>query len=261
MNHIFPPVFNLHLLHILIIFVLTAKTVVAIIILLQGPIIVTHCPHHFCQFYNLFSSTQSVKLVPRYRNRTSHQTSLISLQLNLIVGPINCKLVMVRDYLFLMSVILLFALPLQILNYLMCFMFPKLPSHCFLFKISLLTIIVCLNFILLNFLWRIGSLREHFFFGASKDGLYSLSPSSSSPSAFLAERASPNCWHRRLEHPHSRVLRQIFHQNKLPCTSTGLHHMCTACQLKHLITLILASLFFLKKKTLIHRSYDHPHPV
>lgn len=68
--------------------------------------------------------------------------------------------------------------------------------------------------------------------GETESGLYKLSSSPPvSPSAFLSEKIDSVCWHRRLGHPHLRVLRQILAQNKLPCSSNKQPTICHACQL------------------------------
>ncbi|KAH0655706.1 hypothetical protein KY285_030588 [Solanum tuberosum] len=68
----------------------------------------------------------------------------------------------------------------------------------------------------------------------SKDGLYTLPLKLSStfrPSAYLSAKASKNCWHIRLGHPHKRVIHQVLQQHFLPFSSSKLNNICTACQL------------------------------
>lgn len=62
----------------------------------------------------------------------------------------------------------------------------------------------------------------------------SLSSSSNktSPSAFVAIKASSDVWHQRLGHRlHVRLLQDIIARNKLPCTPKGVQHVCNAYQL------------------------------
>ncbi|KAK2972015.1 hypothetical protein RJ640_005035 [Escallonia rubra] len=72
--------------------------------------------------------------------------------------------------------------------------------------------------------------------GPSKNGLDCLNdvhPSSlsSSPTVLSAVHTTADGWHRRLGHPHARVLHQIIFENKLPCISSKLQTLCSLCQL------------------------------
>ncbi|KAF7151058.1 hypothetical protein RHSIM_Rhsim02G0101600 [Rhododendron simsii] len=86
--------------------------------------------------------------------------------------------------------------------------------------------------------------------GKDEGGLYKLSPTgrhvsppSSPPLALSSECVPLDCWHRRLGHPHARVLHQVLKSQALPfsankqCTAT----ICHACQLGKSSRLTLSS--------------------
>lgn len=80
----------------------------------------------------------------------------------------------------------------------------------------------------------------------SKNGLYTLPikiSSSFQPFAYLSSKASSDCWHLRLGHPHQRILHQVLKKYNLPVSSLVLHKLCSACQLgkSHKLSLSISS--------------------
>ncbi|GKC54865.1 putative RNA-directed DNA polymerase [Tanacetum coccineum] len=70
--------------------------------------------------------------------------------------------------------------------------------------------------------------------GPSKHGLYTITLpqlKSINKVSFSAVRASPTIWHRRLEHPHQRLLRSMLSNFSLPVTNKSLSNFCNSCTL------------------------------
>ncbi|KAL5718134.1 hypothetical protein ACHQM5_011070 [Ranunculus cassubicifolius] len=104
--------------------------------------------------------------------------------------------------------------------------------------------------------------------GKTKDGLYALdfdswnkSPTSS-PSAFLGEKASKNVWHERLGHPAGPIINSIVSRNKLPVLHKEFE-FCAACQTGKSHRLSFLSLSFHSSKPLevVHSDLWGPAPV
>ena len=70
--------------------------------------------------------------------------------------------------------------------------------------------------------------------GPSKHGLYPINLpqlKSINKVSFSAVRASPTIWHRRLGHPHQRLLRYMLSSFSLPVTNKFLPSLCNSCPL------------------------------
>ncbi|GKA29576.1 putative RNA-directed DNA polymerase [Tanacetum coccineum] len=70
--------------------------------------------------------------------------------------------------------------------------------------------------------------------GPSKHGLYTITLpqlKSINKVSFSAVRASPTIWHRRLGHPHQRLLRSMLSNFSLPVTNKSLSSFCNSCPL------------------------------
>ncbi|GJX15178.1 putative RNA-directed DNA polymerase [Tanacetum coccineum] len=70
--------------------------------------------------------------------------------------------------------------------------------------------------------------------GPSKHGLYTITLpqlKSINKVSFSAVRASPTIWHRRLGHPHQRLLRSMFSNFSLSVTNKSLSSFCNSCPL------------------------------
>ncbi|GJR17971.1 putative RNA-directed DNA polymerase [Tanacetum coccineum] len=68
----------------------------------------------------------------------------------------------------------------------------------------------------------------------SKHGLYTITLpqlKSINKVSFSAVRASPTIWHRRLGHPHQRLLRSMLSNFSLPVTNKSLSSFCNSCPL------------------------------
>ncbi|GJW52423.1 putative RNA-directed DNA polymerase [Tanacetum coccineum] len=68
--------------------------------------------------------------------------------------------------------------------------------------------------------------------GPSKHGLYTITLpqlKSINKVSFSAVRASPTIWHRRLGHPHQRLLRSMLSNFSLPVTNKSLSSFCNSC--------------------------------
>ncbi|GJV72927.1 putative RNA-directed DNA polymerase [Tanacetum coccineum] len=70
--------------------------------------------------------------------------------------------------------------------------------------------------------------------GPSKHGLYTITLpqlKSINKVSFSAVRASPTIWHRRLGHPHQRLLHSMLSNFSLPVTNKSLSSFCNSCPL------------------------------
>ncbi|GJV09216.1 putative RNA-directed DNA polymerase [Tanacetum coccineum] len=70
--------------------------------------------------------------------------------------------------------------------------------------------------------------------GPSKHGLYTITLpqlKSINKVSFSVVRASPTIWHRRLGHPHQRLLRSMLSNFSLPVTNKSLSSFCNSCPL------------------------------
>ncbi|GKA35263.1 putative RNA-directed DNA polymerase [Tanacetum coccineum] len=78
------------------------------------------------------------------------------------------------------------------------------------------------------------STHTTFFTGPSKHDLYTITLpqlKSINKLSFSAIRASPTIWHRRIGHPHQRLLRSMLFNFSLPVTNKSLSSFCNSCPL------------------------------
>ncbi|GJV20702.1 putative RNA-directed DNA polymerase [Tanacetum coccineum] len=78
------------------------------------------------------------------------------------------------------------------------------------------------------------STHTSLFTDPSKHGLYTITLpqlKSINKVSFLAVRASPTIWHRRLGHPHQRLLHSMLSNFSLPVTNKSLSSFCNSCPL------------------------------
>ncbi|KAL3835707.1 hypothetical protein ACJIZ3_010443 [Penstemon smallii] len=65
--------------------------------------------------------------------------------------------------------------------------------------------------------------------GPTKDGMYVFPAPSSPPTAFVAERVSPDQWHSRLGHPSMSTVRHLIYKESLPIKGSSSSILCPAC--------------------------------
>ncbi|GKB10890.1 gag/pol polyprotein [Tanacetum coccineum] len=95
--------------------------------------------------------------------------------------------------------------------------------------------------------------------GPSKHGLYTITlpqQKSINKVSFLAVRASPTIWHRRLGHPYQRLLRSMLSNFSLPVTNKSLSSFCNSCPLGKSSKLPLFESGFRKWRQAMKEEYD-----
>ena len=111
------------------------------------------------------------------------------------------------------------------------------------------------------FLVKDNLIREILLQGPSEDGLYPVHLKNFSKNklqrltAFIGVQTSPSIWHKRLGHPHSKVLKKIINSNHLPVThSKADSTVFIDCQLAK-----SRQLPFLKSQTVTHSPLELVH--
>ena len=98
--------------------------------------------------------------------------------------------------------------------------------------------------------------------GEHKDGLYLLHFLRNC-SSYLREKASPETWHHRLDHPHFRVLQNILNKFGLPITHKMKYYHCDVCRSSksHKLPFSISVHKSTKPLELIHSDVWGPAPI